>query len=171
MSAERSVDEDACDTVDGLARRKQKFFEDELRSGITAFDSAVTLVQLLKAAGIGTALYTASMNCDAVLRAAGLKNLFDLKVDGRIAAEVGLPGKPDPAVLLETARRLGARPDRCVIIEDAQAGIVAGRNGGFGFVVGVARHDHVDELLACGADAVVTDLAEVVVRAGRRHTS
>jgi HAD superfamily hydrolase (TIGR01509 family) len=159
-----SAGECAGDTAEGLARRKQVLFEDELSSGITAFGSAVTLVQRLKAAGIATALYTASMNCHAVLHAAGLENLFGLEVDGRIAAELGLPGKPDPAVLLETARRLVARPDRCVVIEDAQAGVAAGRTGGFGLVVGVGGSDHVDELLACGADAVVTDLAEVIVR-------
>jgi beta-phosphoglucomutase-like phosphatase (HAD superfamily) len=81
-----------------------------------------------------------------------------------ISLDRGSPGKPDPAVALETARRLHVRPDRCVLVEDAEAGVAAGRNGGFGFVIGIDRTGHRDALVEQGADAVVTDLADVAVR-------
>jgi alpha,alpha-trehalase len=98
------------------------------------------------------------------LLADGIGDLFPLRLDGIVAAELGLPGKPDPAVALETARRLHVRPDRCVRVEDAEAGVAAGRNGGFGFVIGIDRTGHRAALVEQGADAVVTDLAEVAVR-------
>jgi len=84
-------------------------------------------------------------------------------VDGVIAAELGLPGKPDPAVYLEAAGRLRTPPGRSVVVEDALAGVEAGRRGGFGLVVGVDRADHGQELLDHGADAIVRDLTGVEV--------
>ena len=100
---------------------------------------------------------------DEVLAAAGVPDLFAVRVDGHVAAELGLPGKPDPAVFLEAARRLGAGPDRTAVVEDALAGVQAGRRGGFALVVGVDRTGHADELRAAGADVVVGDLAELTV--------
>jgi alpha,alpha-trehalase len=87
--------------------------------------------------------------------------MFDVRVDGIVASELGLPGKPDPAVFLEAARRLQVAPNRAVVVEDALAGVAAGRRGGFGLVIGVDRTGHPDELRAAGADLVVKDLAEV----------
>jgi alpha,alpha-trehalase len=113
---------------------------------------------------LATAVYTASRNCERVLTAAGIEDLFRVRVDGIVAAELGLPGKPDPAVLLETARRLQVPPDRCVVIEDAEAGVAAGRNGGFSFVIGIDRTGHRAALVEQRTDAVVTDLADVAVR-------
>ena len=92
-------------------------------------------------------MYSASLNCERVLTAAGIEDLFPVRVDGIVAAKLGLTGKPDPAVLLETARRLQVPPDRCVVIEDAEAGVAAGRNGGFGFVIGIDRTGHHAALL------------------------
>ncbi|MBV8297551.1 MAG: HAD family phosphatase, partial [Acidimicrobiia bacterium] len=59
------------------------------------------------------------------------------------------------------ARRLGATPDRAVVVEDAQAGVRAGRAGHFALVVGVDRADQAAALRANGADVVVGDLAEL----------
>jgi len=98
-----------------------------------------------------------------VLSSAGLTDFFDASVDGVIAAELGLPGKPDPAVYLEAAGRLRTPPGRSVVVEDALAGVEAGRRGGFGLVVGVDRADHGQELLDHGADAIVRDLTGVEV--------
>jgi alpha,alpha-trehalase len=154
----------AADTVRELGERKQEIFLRLLADGVPRFESTIALVRRLQSIGVGTGLYSASRNCVRVLEGAGIADLFPVRVDGVVAAELGLPGKPDPAVLLETARRLRVRPERCVVVEDAEAGVAAGRNGGFGLVVGVDRTGHGAELLESGADAVVTDLAEVTVR-------
>lgn len=153
------------ETVNGLGNRKDRLFAERLaEDGVDAFDSTVELVRALRAAGIGVAVFSASRNCRAVLEAAGLGDLFPVRVDGVVAAELGLPGKPDPAVLLEAARRLGVTPGRTAVVEDAEAGVEAGRRGGFALVIGVDRGGDPKRLAASGADVVVADLAEVEVR-------
>ena len=155
------VDED---TVAGLGDRKNTAFLASLEEdGVVVFESTVELVCRLQLSGLRTAVFSASRNCRPVLEAAGLGELFEARVDGVVAAELGLPGKPDPAVLLEATRRLDAGPDRTVVVEDAQAGVQAGRRGGFGLVIGIDREGVADELREHGADVVVDDLAEVVV--------
>ncbi len=156
------------DTVVGLGRRKNaRFLERVAADGVRPYGSTVRLVNDLADAGIGVAVITASRNADAVLAAAGLAGLFAVRVDGTAAASLGLPGKPDPAVFVEAARRLGAGPDRAAVVEDAIAGVEAGRRGGFRLVIGVDRTGHPDPLRAAGADVVVADLAEVVVDPGK----
>jgi beta-phosphoglucomutase-like phosphatase (HAD superfamily) len=98
-----------------------------------------------------------------VLEAAGIGELFDAKVDGIDAVELGLPGKPEPALFLEAARRLAVDPAHAAVIEDAIAGVEAGRRGGFALVVGVDRGSQFDALTTAGADVVVGDLAELAV--------
>ncbi len=152
------------DTVCGLGNRKQQIFSGMLADGLTVFDSTIELVRQLRAADIDTAAFSASRNGAEILSAAGLDELFSVCVDGVVAQELGLPGKPHPAVLHETARRLGVMPARCVVVEDAVAGVAAGRDGGFGLVIGVDRTGMIEELLASGADVVVPDLVAVTVR-------
>ncbi|MGY4711687.1 trehalose-phosphatase [Mycolicibacterium sp. CBM1] len=164
--------DDGPDTVCGLGNRKQRLYLARIANGVPTFASTVALVRRLDELGVGTAVYSASRNCEAVLEAAGIGNLFAVRVDGVSAEQLGLPGKPDPAVLLETARRLGARPGRCVVVEDAEAGVAAGRAGGFGLVIGVDRTGSTgSDLLRCGADVVIGDLADVAVRAIDRRMS
>ena len=150
------------ETISGLAARKNQFFDAVIaRDGVRAFPSTIALIQRLRARGIRTGLVTASRNASGVLAAAGADALFDARVDGADAAELGLPGKPDPALYLEAARRLNVAPDRAVVVEDATAGVAAGRSGRFALVVGVDRSGHRADLLAAGADVVVADLAEL----------
>ena len=159
------------DTVCGLGNRKQQIFRELLDAGVPVFESTVVLVRKLAEARVATAIYSSSRNCEQVLKAAGLGDLFAVRVDGVVAEALGLPGKPDPAVLLEATSRLGAAPERSVVIEDAEAGVQAGRNGGFAFVIGVDRTGHAEALLRCGADVVVPDLADVAVRSGDKRMS
>ena len=150
------------ETVWGLANRKNAAFQETLAAeGARVFPSTVQLVHALQAAGIGTAVISASRNCQRVLEAAGVGDLFAVRVDGTESARLGLAGKPDPAMFLEAARRLGADPGRTVVVEDAVAGVQAGRAGRFGLVVGVDRGGHSAELRREGADVVVADLAAV----------
>jgi alpha,alpha-trehalose phosphorylase len=124
---------------------------------------ALALLTALRLAGFRTAVVSASRNCTAVLDRAGLTEFFDAKVDGVVAAELGLPGKPDPAVYLEAAERLRTPPERSVVVEDALAGVEAGRAGGFALVVGVDRAGHGQELMDHGADVIVRDLTGLSV--------
>jgi len=161
--ASRGITEDPS-AVRALGDRKDGYFRESVaREGVRVFDGTVRLLRALKAAALRVAVISASRNCAAVLEAAGLDEMFDVRIDGVVAHELGLPGKPDPAVFLEAARRLGVAPDRAVVVEDALAGVEAGRRGGFGLVVGVDRTGHPGELRVRGADVVVTDLAEVAV--------
>src|SRR5690606_9533022 len=93
-----------------------------------------------------------------------LEGLFDASVDGRDAEELSLMGKPEPDTFREAARRLGASSDRTVVVEDATAGVAAGRAGGFGLVIGVDRTGHADDLKAAGADIVVSDLSQLELK-------
>lgn len=163
------ADDSTAETVCGLGNRKQELFRRSLADGVPVFDSTVALVRRLNRAGLATAVFSASRNCERVLTAAGIEDLFPVRVDGIVAAELGLAGKPDPAVLLETARRLQVSPDRCVVVEDAEAGVAAGRKGGFGFVIGIDRTGNRAALVEQGSDAVVTDLADVAVRDRQQH--
>jgi beta-phosphoglucomutase family hydrolase len=151
-------------TVIGLSRRKNGYFLAEVaRSGVRPFASTVALVRTLQSRGVGTAVISASRNARAVLESAGVLDLSPVVVDGQVAAERSLPGKPDPAIFLEAARVLGSPPARVVVVEDALAGVRAGRLGGFALVIGVDRGGAPDPLRQAGADVVVGDLAEVAV--------
>ncbi len=150
-------------TVIGLGNRKNELVLEVLRvSGVQVYVGAVALVQALRALGSPVAVVSASENTGAALEAAGIADLFDVRIDGHVVKERGLAGKPAPDSYLEGAKALGVRPDRAVVVEDALAGVEAGRAGHFGLVIGVDHRDHADELRAHGADVVVTDLAELL---------
>ncbi|OQQ21899.1 hydrolase [Prescottella equi] len=152
-------------TVCGLAARKDAMFGHELEEhGVEAFPGTVALVRRLRAARVPVALVTASRNAVRVLDAAGLTDLFDARVDGVDVDRLALAGKPEPDTYLEGARRLGLSASECVVLEDALAGVEAGRRGGFGVVVGVDRAHHADALREAGADVVVSDLSDLEVR-------
>jgi HAD superfamily hydrolase (TIGR01509 family) len=119
-------------------------------------------VRTVKAAGLPRAVVSASRNCQTVLQAAGIEDLFDVRVDGVVAAQEGLAGKPAPDMFLAAARHLGVGAPQAAVYEDAVAGVEAGRAGGFGWVVGVDRLGHADALKAGGADLVVPDLGDLL---------
>jgi beta-phosphoglucomutase-like phosphatase (HAD superfamily) len=138
-----------------------------LFDGARAFPASADLVVRLRTAGLRTAVVSSSRNLRAVLASAGLRGLFDAEVDGIEAARLGLPGKPHPALFLEAARRLGVAPHRAAVVEDAPAGVEAGRRGGFGLVIGVDRGGQAAALAEHGADLVVADLGELAFHGGR----
>jgi trehalose-phosphatase len=128
--------------------------------GVPVFESTVVLVRKLLEAGVATAVYSSSQDCRQLVKAAGIDDLFGVCVEGEGAE-----------VLLETTRRLDVRPERSVIVDGADAGVTAGRNGGFSLVIGVNRAGDVNGLLECGADVVVADLDGVAVRTGDKRLS
>ena len=150
-------------TVHGLGERKNAMVLDLLqRRGVGVYPDSVRYVEAVRAAGARTAVVSASKNCAAVLAAAGLTDLFELRVDGLVAQQRSLGGKPAPDMFLAAASDLGARPAEAAVYEDAVAGVEAGRAGGFGWVVGVDRVGQATELRDRGADVVVGDLGELL---------
>ena len=158
-----SGDSPAVETVAGLGNRKNERVLEMFRDqGVEAFDGSVRFVTAVRKAGLRTAVVSASANCADVLLAAGIADLFDARVDARVADELHLEGKPAPDSYLTAARLLEVAARDAAVFEDALAGIQAGRTGGFGYVVGVDRTGRGEALLAQGADVVVTDLAELL---------
>jgi trehalose-phosphatase len=155
--------------VHALGARKNAFFRAWLEGNpVQPYPGTLALIGALRKASIKTAVFSASRNAEAVLRSAGVRELFDTKVDGGDAARLRLPGKPDPAMLREAAGRLGVVATRCAVVEDAIAGVQAGASGGFGLVVGVDRGGQVETLRHAGARVVVNDLAELALLEDRR---
>jgi len=151
------------ETVWGLGNRKNEMVREVIKTeGVEAYEGSVALVNGLRSQGIRTAVVTSSRNCDAFLETAGISDLFDVKVDGAVAGEFVLARKPAPDMLLAAAKLLGVEPQRAAVVEGEVAGVQAGRAGGFGLVVGVARKGNPEELKTNGADLVVTDLRELL---------
>ncbi|MFJ6567910.1 HAD family hydrolase [Streptomyces sp. NPDC091292] len=149
-------------TVQGLGNRKNALVLAKIRTGgVEAYDGTLRYIDAVRAAGLRTAVVSSSANCLDVLRAIHAEALFDVRVDGVVAVERGLPGKPHPDTFLAAARDLGVQASRAAVFEDALAGMDAGRSGHFGYVVGVDRVGQADALRAHGADTVVKDLAEL----------
>ena len=160
------------ETICGLGNRKNRFYLHLLRErGVDVYSSSVSFIRQLRSTGRKVAVVTASRNCDAVLEAGGIADLFDARVDGIVAREWLLDGKPAPDTYLEAAHRLGVSPARACVIEDALAGVEAGKAGNFALVIGVARDGDASMLRQCGADIVVSDLSELDAAVGPAKTS
>lgn len=150
-------------SVHGLGNRKDTYFLEELRRhGVERYETSVDLVRQLRDEEVMTGVVSSSRNCAAVLEAAGIADLFDVRVDGLDLAR-GLRGKPAPDTFLEALRRLEVDVARAVAVEDAVAGVQAGRAGGFDLIIGVDRGRQSLDLCHAGADIVVSDLSEVAV--------
>jgi beta-phosphoglucomutase family hydrolase len=156
-------DPPTADTVHGIGTRKNELVNRLIREqGVEVYLGSVAFVHQQRERGLKTAVVSSSRNCATVLEIAGISDLFDVRVDGEVAAELGLPGKPAPDTFLVAADRLGVSPSRSAVVEDALAGVEAARAGGFRLVVGVDRVGQAAALRAHGADIVVSDLSELV---------
>jgi len=152
------------ETVCGLGNRKNLFFQERLaQSGVEVFESSVAFIRQIRAYGLKTALVSSSRNAAAVLAAAGLTGLFDVRVDGIEAARLGLKGKPSPETFRHATGRLRVEAARAFGVEDALAGVEAIRAAGFGLVVGVDRSGQGAALRDHGADIVVRNLEELTL--------
>jgi len=149
-------------TVGALGNRKNQVFNELLQTeGIAPYPGSLRLLDELIDAGKGVAVVSSSRNAKSVLSAAGLLDRFPVIVDGVLAADEHLAGKPAPDTYLAAGRKVGVPKERAVVMEDARLGVAAGRAGDFGLVVGVNRGAGRDALQASGADIVVDDLAEL----------
>ncbi|WP_328642674.1 beta-phosphoglucomutase family hydrolase [Streptomyces canus] len=155
-------DPPGAETVHGLGNRKNALVLEKIRTdGVEAYDDTLAYIRAARAQGLRTAIVSSSANCRDVLRAIDAEDLFDVRVDGVVAAERHLPGKPHPDTFLAAAHDLGLDAPRSAVFEDALAGMDAGRAGGFGYVVGLDRVGQADALYEHGADVVVKGLAEL----------
>jgi beta-phosphoglucomutase family hydrolase len=155
-------DPPSAETVRGLGNRKNDLVLALLkRDGVEAYEGSVRYVHAVREAGLHTAVVSASANCKEVLEAAGIENLFEVRIDGIVVDQRHLHGKPAPDTFLAAAKEVGVEPAEAAVFEDALAGVEAGRAGHFGFVVGVDRVGQREALLEHGADVVVSDLAEL----------
>ncbi|MEO6828062.1 MAG: beta-phosphoglucomutase family hydrolase [Microbacteriaceae bacterium] len=150
-------------TVVGLGRKKNDLLLKRIeQGGVEAYQGSVRFVHAAREAGLPCAVVSSSANCQSVLAAVGIEQLFQARIDGNTIIRDHLPGKPAPDTFLAGARALDVAPDQAAVFEDAIAGVQAGRAGGFGWVIGVDRAGQAAALLENGADQVVTDLAELL---------
>lgn len=153
-------------TVNGVGNRKNALVLKKIRTeGVEAYDGTLRYIEAVRAHGLHTAIVSSSANTRDVLRSIKAEHLFEVRIDGVVAAERELPGKPHPDTFLAAAQDLGVEPSRAAVFEDALAGMDAGRSGHFGYVVGVDRTGQTDALYEHGADRVVKDLSELGGRA------
>jgi beta-phosphoglucomutase family hydrolase len=150
-------------TLYGLSNRKNNLVLEKIAAGgVQVYPGSITYIRSVKDKGISTAIVSASANTVQVLKSAGIEDLFDVRIDGVIAKQRGLRGKPAPETFLAAAQALGMSAKQAAVFEDAQAGVAAGRAGGFAIVVGVDRVGQAEALREHGADIVVKDLAELL---------
>jgi beta-phosphoglucomutase family hydrolase len=151
-------------TVHGISNRKNALVLERLQhDGVDVFEDGIRYVRAVARAGYKRAVVSASANTAQVLGAAGIAELFDARVDGVVAAERHLAGKPAPDMYLAAARMLGLGPEQAAVFEDALAGVEAGRAGHFAVVVGVDRVGQAEDLLAHGANLVVSDIDSLLL--------
>jgi beta-phosphoglucomutase family hydrolase len=156
-------DPPGAETVTAVGRGKDEMVQRAIEGeGVEVYPGTLAWLEQLQGQGIRMAVVSSSSNCRAILEAAGIASYFEARVDGNTLEELRLAGKPAPDSFLEAARRLHVDPKRVVVVEDAISGVQAGRDGGFGLVIGVARKGDAEALARNGADQVIHDLAELV---------
>jgi beta-phosphoglucomutase family hydrolase len=155
-------DEPEMETVCGLGNRKNQYFNLILETeGVEVYESTIELIHELISREIKIGVASSSANCKKVLEKVGILDLFQTRVDGEVSALLKLKGKPEPDIFTTAADNLMAGYNKSVVVEDAVSGVQAGRKGGFGLVLGIAREGNADELLKNGAHIVVEDISEI----------
>jgi beta-phosphoglucomutase family hydrolase len=159
-------DPPSAETVHGLGNRKNILVLEKIHNeGVAPYPGSVRYLHAARDAGLRRAVVSSSANCADVVRAAGIEDLLEVRVDGETAIERHLAGKPAPDTFLAAAEMLGVPVGASAVFEDALAGVEAGRAGAFGAVVGVDRLGHAAALKQHGATVVVQDLAELLTPA------
>ncbi len=155
-------DEPHKETICGIGNAKNKNFREVLdKEGAEVYESTISLIKILREKGVRIGVASSSKNCRTILQYAGIEELFETRIDGEVSSKLGLKGKPEGDIFVTAAREMGAFPARSVVVEDAISGVKAGRNGGFGLVLGIARKNNIAKLLENGADVVVEDLSQI----------
>jgi trehalose 6-phosphate phosphatase len=150
------------ETICGLGNRKNDLFLKKTQElGVDVDEAAVRFITELRRRGVSVGMASSSKNAIPILERVGMLNLFQAYVDGVVSEQLSLRGKPEPDIFLKCLQLLGPfDPRRAIVVEDAIAGVQAGRRGGFGLVLGVDRTGE-SALLENGADRVIHDFSEV----------
>lgn len=150
------------ETICGIGNKKnEKFLEFLKVQAVEVYPSTIQFIKELKIAGIPVAVISSSKNSRYILQSAGIEDLFQARVDGEVSAQLKLKGKPEADIFVTAAYNLGTIPANAVVVEDAISGVQAGRNGGFGLVIGLARKDNTGALFQNGADIALKDISEI----------
>ena len=150
------------ETICGIGNHKNQLYKKLItEEGVEVYQKNVEQIKSWKSKGIKTAVISSSKNCKEILETAGIEDLFEVRVDGITSEEKNIPGKPKPDIFLEAARQLGVEPGESLIVEDAHAGVAAGKAGGFRLVIGIRNASQDQELFKKGADVVVGNLQEL----------
>ena len=153
------------ETICGIGNKKNNSFQTIIaEDGADIYHSTISLIKSLKQRGIKIGVASSSMNCKFILQKTGLIDMFDAVIGGLLSKEIGLKGKPHPDIFLVASENMGVQPNQCLMVEDAIAGVEAGRNGHFALVIGISRNGEKQALLAHGADIAVKDLEELSFR-------
>ena len=154
-------DAPAAMTVCGLGNRKNALVLDILeQEGVEPYPGTLAFLDSLPETA-KIAIVSSSKNARTVLKAAGLLERFEVIVDGNVAAEHSIQGKPAPDTYLYGAKLVGVPAEKAVVLEDATSGVQAGAAGNFGAVIGVNRGVGQEALAEAGATIVVDDLKEL----------
>ncbi|NCO33146.1 MAG: hypothetical protein AUJ92_06375 [Armatimonadetes bacterium CG2_30_59_28] len=124
--------------IDRYSHRKEELYRDIVREAVVVFPGALDLIHKLKSAGHRLAMGTSAPpeNVELVVELLELGDVFDAMVTSRDVAH----GKPNPEVFTIAAERLGTPPGRCVVIEDAIAGVEAARAAGMTCIAVTTTH-------------------------------
>jgi len=149
-------------TICGLGNRKNQIFNEMIeKNGVETYRNAVKKLKQWRDLGLKTAIVSSSKNCEKIIKRVGIDKLFDVRIDGVVAEQRHLKGKPNPDIFIEAAKYLNISPENGVVFEDAISGVEAGQRGHFGLVVGVNRFNNGDALLANGADIIINNFADL----------
>lgn len=150
------------ETICGLGNLKNSIFLDLIKKeGVEVIAENIEQIKNWRRQGLKTAIISSSKNCKQILETTGLEDLFQVRLDGIVAQERNIVGKPAPDIFLQAAQALKVTPENTMIVEDSLAGIEAGARGNFQLVVAIANHSNRKKLLEKGADEVVKNLKEV----------
>ena len=143
-----------------IGERKETYYRGEAEKGVSLLPGVRELLDGLHARGASQAVGSSAPqgNLDLILRITGSRRYFDAIV----GMEDTRRGKPDPQVFLVAAERLGVPPARCIVLEDAVAGVQAAKAGGMKcLAVTFVGHHPAETLAAAGADRVVKCFTEI----------
>jgi HAD superfamily hydrolase (TIGR01509 family) len=144
---------------DELFARRQEIFDEICANGpLEAMDGVVETIRTLQSRGETLAITSSAVrsSIEAILERLSLRDAFTLIVDG---SEV-VHGKPDPEAYLVTARKLGVRPEECVVFEDSHVGVVAAKRAGM-YCIGVRNPRAQTRQDLSAADVIVDSMTEV----------
>ena len=160
-------DPPGAETLWGPRPPQERPRQEKIRTvGVDVYPGSVRYLQAREGRGPAHGVRLLVRQRREVLEVAGLSDFIDHRVDGVVAKQRGLPGKPAPDTFLAGRRAISACPgSRPSSSRTRWPGSWPGRAGGFGYVVGVDRVGHADALREHGADVVVQDLAELLRRA------